>query len=236
MNTFRSYLTELFDRTFELYEDRNQFSFFVEQRGGRLLPVPHRGEALDRWVEANYTGTTPAVYRYIVDFTELWLMDGYEDFKLFYALEHRDLEDIYELGFERRLVELAKMPPRPKPVGYASTASTKHSQYYWESVTEGSDEDLNWLGAGDASAVIGTVVEAAKRFAKKHRPSGIVIGTKSEANPARGRIYKALARKAAAATRGTVTDLTLGRGDMAAPAMVWFRRGKNPFKYKEEQA
>ena len=224
MKAFRSYLAELFDRTFELTDN---YTFLVQEKGGRLLPVPEGGAALDAWVEENFNGTVPNVYRYLVTFTELWLMDGYEEFKLLYGLEHRDMEGIYELGFERRLVELDRLI-RPRPVG---SDPKKYSHYYWRSMDiSGSDEDLNWLGAGEAAAVIGTVVEAAKRFVRKHRPRGVVIGTKAEANPARGRIYKALARKAAAVTRGTVYDLGMARGDMAAPAMVWFRKRDDPFK------
>jgi len=227
MIDFRSYLTELFDRTFELDEYRNQFSFLVQEKGGRLLPVPHGGEALDKWVEENFNGTTPNVYKYVVDFTEIWLLKGYEEFALFYGIG--DQSDIYELGFERRLVELDRLPPRPRLAG--SAANKKISRYYWRSLDiDGTDEDLNWLGAGEAAAVIGTVVEAAKRFVSKHRPRGVVIGTKKEANPARGRIYKALARKAAAVTRGTVYDLGMARGDMAAPTIIWFRKRDDPFK------
>jgi hypothetical protein len=226
MIDFRSYLTELFDRTFELDEYRNQFSFLVHEKGGRLLPVPSGGEALDKWVEENFNGTTPNVYKYVVDFTEIWLLKGYEEFALFYGIG--DQSDIYELGFERRLVELDRLI-RPRPVG--SAANKKISRYYWRSLDiDGTDEDLNWLGAGEAAAVIGTVVEAAKRFVRKHRPRGVVIGTKAEANPARGRIYKALARKAAAVTRGTVYDLGRARENMAAPAIIWFRKRDDPFK------
>ena len=226
MKAFRSYLAELFDRTFELDEYANQFSFLVHEKGGRLLPVPKGGEALDKWVEENLNGTTPNVYKYVVDFTEIWLIEGYEEFTLWYGIT--DKSDIYELGFERRLVELDRLI-RPQPVG--SAANKKISRYYWRFLDIGStDEDLNWLGAGEAAAVIGTVVEAAKRFVRKHRPRGIVIGTKAKANPARGRIYKALARRAAAVTRGTVYDLAMARGDMAAPAIVWFRKSNNPFK------
>lgn len=227
MNGFRSYLAELFDRTFQFDEYRNEYTFLVQEKGGRLLPVPRKGAELNKWVEENYNGVTPTVYLYAINFTEIWLMDGYEEFKLFYGFEHRELEGIYELGFERKLVELVRMPPRPRPFG---SDPNKYSRYYWNYMGIGTDEDLNWLGAGEASAVIGTVVEAAKQFVKKKRPRGIVIGTKADANPARGRIYKALAHRAAAAARGTVYDLSMARGDMAAPAMVWFRKGKNPFK------
>ncbi len=223
MKDFRSYLAELFDRTFEL---TNNYTFFVQEKGGRLLPVPSVGAELDAWVEENFNGTVPNVYKYVVNFTEIWLMDGYEEFKLFYGLEHRDMEGVYEMGFERRLVELDRLI-RPRPVG---SDPKKFSRYYWQSLDLGTDEDLNWLGAGEASAIFGTVVEAAKRFVKKNRPRGIVIGTKANANPARGRIYKALARKAAAVTRGTVYDLAMARGNMAAPAMVWFRKKHDPFK------
>ena len=226
MIDFRSYLTELFDRTFELDEYANQFSFLVQEKGGRLLPVPKGGEALDKWVEENFNGSVPNVYKYVVDFTEIWLIEGYNEFMLHYTIA--DPNDIYELGFERRLVELDRLI-RPRPVG--SAANKKISRYYWRSLDiDGTDEDLNWLGAGEAAAVIGTVVEAAKLFVRKHRPRGVVIGTKKEANPARGRIYKALARKTAAAAKGTVYDLGMARGDMAAPAIIWFRKRDDPFK------
>jgi hypothetical protein len=234
MINFRTYLTELFDRTFELekreyagYERQGEYIFVVQEKGGRLLPVPLGGAALDRWVDENYDGDTPTVYTYVVNFTEIsWFKGEYAEFALFYGIENT--EGIYELGFDRRGTELRRRRPQPKPVG---SPPKDTSTYFWSYVHRlSTDEDLNWLGAGDASSVIGTVVEAAKRFVKETRPRGIVIGTKANANPARGRIYKALARRAATATNGTVYDTAMARGDMAAPAIVWFDKGKNPFK------
>lgn len=234
MIDFRSYLAELFDRTFELekrdyagYETQNEYRFVVQEKDGRLLPVPLGGAALDAWVDENYDGVTPIVYTYVVNFTKIsWFKGEYAEFALFYGIDN--MEGIYELGFERRGTELRRRRPQPRPVG---SPPKETSTYFWSSVERlGTDEDLNWLGAGEASAVIGTVVEAAKRFVAEVRPRGIVIGTKAKANPARGRIYKALARRAAAVTRGTVYDLAMARGDMAAPAIVWFRKSDNPFK------
>jgi len=229
MNTFRSYLTELFDKKFQLERmSRDTYTFIVQEKRGRLYPVPRFGKQLDDWVEANYVnGIEPTVYTYSVDFTEIssgWV-EGYEEFSLFYNL--LDTKNIWELGFERQLTELRRMPPRPRPVG---SKIHDYSQYYWHSFDIGSDEDLNWLGAGEAAAILGTVVDATKKFVDEVKPRGVLIGTKKDANPARGRIYKALARKAATAAGGKVYDLAFGRGEMAAPAIVWFDKSHDPFK------
>lgn len=238
MKPFSTYLTELFDRTFELekrdyagYETTGEYRFVVQEKGGRLLPVPLGGAALDAWVDENYDGVTPTVYTYVINFTKTSFFKGeYAEFALFYNIDSMGMDEIYELGFERRGTELRRRIPRPRPAG---SPPKDTSTYFWSSV-EGlaTDEDLNWLGAGEASTVIGTVVEAAKRFVAEVRPRGIVIGTKANANPARGRIYKALARRAAAVTRGTVYDLAMARGDMAAPTIVWFRKSDDPFRGK----
>ena len=240
MIDFRSYLTELFDTKFPLQSmGYNQFIFHVQEKGGRLTPVPDRGDKLTRWVEKELAVTPQShedhkqkfysrkagVFVYSVEFTPLvQIRNEYPEFLLFYGLEP---DGIYELSFSRRSASLERMPPRPYPVG---TKPKDISAFYW-GFEAGTDEDLNWLSAGSASAVLGAVVDAAREFVKNNHPvRGIIIGTKTSANPARGRIYKALARRAAAAANGTVYDLALARGDMAAPAMVWFRKGKNPFK------
>ena len=229
---FRSYLIELFDKKFTVKAfSPEKYTFVVQEKKGRLLPVPTSGVELDKWVEANYVnGIEPTVYTYSVDFTEIgssWVQ-GYEEFSLFYGIvSTEDKKKIWELGFDRKLTELRSMPPRPRAIG---SGPRTHSRYYWHWFDIGSDEDLNWLNAGEAAAILGTVVEATKMFANNMKPRGIIIGTKSDANPARGRIYKALARKAAAAAGGKVYDLAMARGDMAAPAIVWFDKSHDPFK------
>ena len=231
MNTFRSYLTELFDTKFPLQSmGYNQFIFHVQEKGGRLTSVPDRGDKLTRWVEKEL-GVTPqshedhkqdfyaikaGVYVYSVEFTPLvQIRNEYPEFLLFYGLEP---DGIYELSFSRRSASLERMPPRPYPVG---TKPKDISAFYW-GFEAGTDEDLNWLSAGSASAVLGAVVDAAREFVKNNHPvRGIIIGTKTSANPARGRIYKALARKAAGAVGGKVHELDFAREGMAAPTIMW---------------
>jgi len=231
MIDFRSYLTELFDTKFPLQSmGYNQFIFHVQEKGGRLTPVPDRGDKLTRWVEKEL-GVTPqshedhkqdfyaikaGVYVYSVEFTPLvQIRNEYPEFLLFYGLEP---DGIYELSFSRRSASLERMPPRPYPVG---TKPKDISAFYW-GFEEGTDEDLNWLSTGGAAAVLGAVVEAAREFVKNNHPvRGIIIGTKTSANPARGRIYKALARKAAGAVGGKVHELDFAREGMAAPTIIW---------------
>ena len=231
MNTFRSYLTELFDTKFPLKSmGYNQFIFHVQEKGGRLTSVPDRGDKLTRWVEKEL-GVTPqshedhkqdfyaikaGVYVYSVEFTPLvQIRNEYPEFLLFYGVEP---DGIYELSFSRRSASLERMPPRPYPVG---TKPKDISAFYW-GFEAGTDEDLNWLSAGSASAVLGAVVDAAREFVKNNHPvRGIIIGTKTSANPARGRIYKALARKAAGAVGGKVHELDFAREGMAAPTIIW---------------
>ena len=231
MIDFRSYLTELFDTKFPLQSmGYNQFIFHVQEKGGRLTSVPDRGDKLTRWVEKEL-GVTPqshedhkqdfyaikaGVYVYSVEFTPLvQIRNEYPEFLLFYGVEP---DGIYELSFSRRSASLERMPPRPYPVG---TKPKDISAFYW-GFEAGTDEDLNWLSAGSASAVLGAVVDAAREFVKNNHPvRGIIIGTKTSANPARGRIYKALARKAAGAVGGKVHELDFAREGMAAPTIIW---------------
>ena len=231
MIDFRSYLAELFDTKFPLQSmGYNQFIFHVQEKGGRLTSVPDRGDKLTRWVEKEF-GVTPqshedhkqdfyaikaGVYVYSVEFTPLvQIRNEYPEFLLFYGLEP---DGIYELSFSRRSASLERMPPRPYPVG---TKPKDISAFYW-GFEEGTDEDLNWLSTGGAAAVLGAVVDAAREFVKNNHPvRGIIIGTKTSANPARGRIYKALARKAAGAVGGKVHELDFAREGMAAPTIIW---------------
>ena len=232
MIDFRSYLTELFDTKFPLHRmGYNQFIFHVQHKSGRLTPVPDRGSELTQWVEKElgvtrqnhedqkqkFYSRKAGVFVYSVDFTPLvQIRNEYPEFLLFYGLEP---DGIYELSFSRRSTSLERMPPRPYPVG---TKPKDISAFYWKFDDGGSDEDLNWLDTGGAAAVLGAVVDAAREFVKANDPvRGIIIGTKTYANPARGRIYKALARKAAAAVGGTVHELDIARGGMAAPTIVW---------------
>ena len=231
MIDFRSYLAELFDTKFPLQSmGYNQFIFHVQEKGGRLTSVPDRGDKLTRWVEKEL-GVTPqshedhkqdfyaikaGVYVYSVEFTPLvQIRNEYPEFLLFYGVEP---DGIYELSFSRRSASLERMPPRPYPVG---TKPKDISAFYW-GFEEGTDEDLNWLSTGGAAAVLGAVVDAAREFVKNNHPvRGIIIGTKTSANPARGRIYKALARKAAGAVGGKVHELDFAREGMAAPTIIW---------------
>lgn len=234
MIDFRSYLAELFDTRIKLnnHSGNTHFTFLVRERGGRLESVPAMGKALDAWVEANEGMGGNNVYRYEVGFVPIRFAEGYDQFFMFYGSEHgisEDMDEIKELYFERQEVVLTMVKNRPRPV---NSDPSKYSKYYWAAADAGfgSGDDLNWLGAGEAASVFATVVEAAKRYVKRHKPSGIIVGTKADANPARGRIYRALARRAAAAIGGKVYDLALGRDDMAAPTLVWLDKKRDPFK------
>jgi hypothetical protein len=91
-----------------------------------------------------------------------------------------------------------------------------------DSVELAIENPLNEAVLTQIGSVLGAVVDASREFVKNNDPvRGIIIGTKTSANPARGRIYKALARKAAGAVGGTVHELDIARGGMAAPTIVW---------------
>lgn len=234
MIDFRFYLTELFDKRIKLnaHSNNTHFTFLVRESGGRLESVPAMGKELDAWVEANEGMGGSTVYRYEVGFMPIRFVEGYNEFFLFYGSEYgisEDMDEVKELYFERQEVVLTLVKNRPRPV---NSDPSKYSRYYWAAANAefGSGDDLNWLGAGEAASVLATVVEAAKRYVKRHKPSGIIVGTKKEANPARGRIYRALARRAAAAIGGKVYDLAIGRDEMAAPTMIWLDKKRDPFK------
>jgi hypothetical protein len=239
MIDFRAYLTELFETKFSLHRrGYNQFVFYVQEKGGRLNPVPDSGDKLTQWVEKEI-GITPqnhedhkesfyarkaGVYVYSVEFTPLLeIQNEYPEFLLFYGVEP---DSVFELSFSRRSTSLERMPPRPYPVG---TKRKDISPFYW-AFDEGTDEDLNWLSTGAAASVLGAVVDASREFVKTEPVRGIIFGTKTSANPARGRIYKALARRAAAATGGKMYELGVAREGMAAPAIAWFDKSNDPFK------
>lgn len=85
------------------------------------------------------------------------------------------------------------------------------------------------FSAATASDIIGTVVTIAKQFEKDQKPRGIIFGSKVTANPARGRIYKMLAKRTATAVGATLIDID-ARYDMKQGGIVWLDK-QNPFVY-----
>jgi nucleoside diphosphate kinase len=77
--------------------------------------------------------------------------------------------------------------------------------------------------------ILGAVTDIAVDFVKQKKPRGIILGTKETANPARGRIYKMLARSASKNTGGVVHEIDNPRTGMANGVMVWFD-DDNPFR------
>ena len=126
---------------------------------------------------------------------------------------------VWELDFAMRQASLELQTiGRPSVTG----------RYYW-SWDEGTDEDVNQFSGADAAMILGAVTDAAKDFVKTKKPRGIILGTKETANPARGRIYKMLARSAAREMGGEVVEVGNPRERMANGVVVWFDR-ENPFR------
>ena len=118
------------------------------------------------------------------------------------------------------------MVRKKKGISAGLAYNANASKYFWHR-TSSSDDDLNMFSAALASDIIGTVVTIAKEFEKDQKPRGIIFGTKLDANPARGRIYKMLAKRTAAAVGATVIDID-ARENMKQGGIVWLDK-QNPF-------
>ena len=189
------------------------------------------GKELDKLVddqaeEAEKTRHLPSPiygYQYEVTFTNIQYNKKYAELELMTADTNTDIRNkVYELSFTQHKAMVGKK--RGISAGLAHNANA--SKYVWLR-TSSSDDDLNMFSAATASDIIGTVVTIAKEFEKDQKPRGIIFGSKVTANPARGRIYKMLAKRTAAAVGGTVIDIN-ARYDMKDGGIVWLDK-QNPF-------
>jgi len=130
------------------------------------------------------------------------------------GLPDGDMMRMFEMGFSR-IDSILKWSYSPRPVG-----SGAGSKWYWDyDRNTGTDDDLAIMGVADASKVFGTIIDITKSFVDKAKPSGILIGTKTDAKEARGRIYKGIAARKG----GTVIPIPYApRTGMKNANMIWF--------------
>jgi hypothetical protein len=244
MKTYRRFITELFDRKiptklFSTGDREWNYNFVLMYRGGKSEVAP-RGKDLEKFVhewflknkgvdistlprdevESNYLPLFNKAFRgvaYIITFHDIKFDKEYSSLEL---MSDGDIRNgVWELDFTMReaTIEL-------QTIGRPSVSG----RYYW-AWDAGTDEDVNQFSGADAAMILGAVADAAKDFVKKKKPRGIILGTKETANPARGRIYKMLARSAAQEMGGEVIEVGNARDRMANGVIVWFDR-ENPFR------
>jgi len=236
MKSFARFITELFDRKgdFRLSQSGDNFVYTFEMlhdhRSNKISFAPV-GKELDKFVEdqakeAEKTRHLPSPiygYQYEVTFTNIQYDKQYAELELMTMGTKTDIRnEVYELSFIQHKVIVT----RKKGISAGLAHNANASKYFW-SMTSSSDDDLNMFSAATASDIIGTVVAIAKQFVKDKDPRGIIFGAKLNANPARGRIYKMLAKRTAAAVGATVVDID-ARENMKQGGIVWLDK-TNPF-------
>lgn len=140
--------------------------------------------------------------------------DAYAPLRSKAGLSDADMERMFEIGFSR-IDSILKWSFQPRPVAAGSAGA----KWYWDyDRNTGTDDDLAIMGVADASKVFGTIIDISKSFIDKANPSGILIGTKTEAKEARGRIYKGMAARKG----GTVIPIPYApRPGMKNANMIW---------------
>lgn len=245
MRNFKSYITELFDRKVPVRNSSTgdtswAYRFILMENGGRLVVAPE-GKELEAWVNDKlresgipepkripteelsgivkkaFNPATLKVMAYTVGFFNIKFEKAYNELELMSDGDIR--KGVWELDFSMREAELS-VHTRGR-IGITG-------RYYWE-WDAGTDDDINQFSGADAAMILGAVTDAAKDFVRQKKPRGLIFGTKETANPARGRIYKAIAKQAASKTGGKVIEVGAARDGMANGVMVWFDR-KNPFR------
>jgi len=229
MKSFARFITELFDRTgdFRLSQSGNDFVYTFEMirdhRNNKVSFAPV-GKELDKFVEdLPLTQWALLGYQYEVTFTNIQYDKQYAELELMTMGTKTDIRnEVYELSF----VQHKAMVVKKKGISAGLAYNANASKYGW-SRTSSSDDDLNMFSAATASDIIGTVVAIAKQFVKDKDPRGIIFGTKLNANPARRRIYKMLAKRTAAAIGATLIDID-AHENMKQGGIVWLDK-TNPF-------
>lgn len=236
MKLFRQYITELFDRKVPVDLSSTgdtswDYTFILMNKNGKLIPAP-RGKDLEKFVEDHFAKQGIEAK----DITPVQLSQaftgvsyGVEFYNIKYEKEYAELElmtdrairnGVWELSFTMREANVKfKVGGRPSVI---------YGRYYWH-WDAGVDDDVNRFSAADAAMILGAVTDAAVDFVKQKKPRGIIFGTKTTANPARGRIYKMLARAAAKKTGGVVHEIDSPRPGMVNGGIVWFDKS-NPFE------
>lgn len=242
MIEFKRYIAELFDRKvpYKLSHtgDYGWGYDFILMNDRRKPTNAPRGKELEKFVDSWFKkqGIDMAeasreererqlplfnkefkAFSYTVGFDNIGISDEYSELALISDGDIR--KNVWELSFSMResTLELQTMG-RPSVTG----------RYYW-SWDAGTDEDINQFSGADAAMILGAVTDIAVDFVKQKKPRGIILGTKETANPARGRIYKMLARSAAKKTGATVHEIDSPRIGMVNGVIVWFDK-EEPFK------
>lgn len=235
MKTYKSLITELFDRKIPIKpsitgDNSWGYTFILIYKDGKAELAP-QGKDLEKMVEDHFSkqevkreDITPAELQkafkgvaYTVEFYNIRYEKEYAELEL--ASDGDIRNGVWELAFSMR-----EATPQFQTMGRPSVTG----RYYWE-WDGGTDDDVNRFSASDAAMILGAVTDAAVDFVKRKKPRGIILGTKETANPARGRIYKMLARSAAKKTGGTVHEMDNPRPLMANGVIVWFDK-TNPFR------
>lgn len=229
MKSFSSHILELFDRP-QAWRDtksggNEEFYEFAlaKVRGGKMVPCPLAGAAVNDFYEkqgmtiTGRDGSTPLVNGKPTNLTGVKYEVGFETLSMYrsmYAplidnsnLRESDLTNIWELSFAR-MDSVLKRSSGVKPMWYFDTQGSKRE-----------DDDLGIMSGSDAVSVLATVLDIGKAFVARRKPKGILVGTKTEAKDARGRIYRGMARQNA----GEVFDLPYpARKGMKHSTLIWF--------------
>lgn len=192
MKNFLSHITELFDRPLDFFlwdraYDTYRFEYILH--GGKIHSFSsENSERTMSSLGISNTDTIPAV-TYNVTFTP---MSEYpqigELVKAQEIVSDSDIGKVFKIGFERREGNAVKSKPR-----HGGISATPRWQIWSDS--ESTDDDLSRLSAQESIAVFSTVAAIARSFVSAKNPAGIVFGTKRGANPARARVYDAIAKR-----------------------------------------
>jgi hypothetical protein len=232
MIRFREYISEIFDSKFDAQpfiegNDSYSYVFVVGRVKGKTFDLPRSPVQLSARIdELMRTGQISDPYKDIQAMAYTVVMEQINSKDIPELGLLTDLDGVYELGFEAREAQIVvphggAYRPGPKPK-YAIE---------WDA---GSGDDLNIFDATTAAKIINTVVDVAKKLKARINPKAVFFGTTSKANPARGRIYKSLAKRAASTLGGLYYELGSfmrkgfgGSTTIANAVAVWFDKS-NP--------
>lgn len=237
MKSFRSHITEMFDRTHpweSVSTGGNHWVYrfaFAKVRRGSFLPAPLRGEEIVRFYEKQGIRITgkdgqnrPLVNNKEIASTPL-------------------TGAMYEVGFHsighsrEKYSELLKRSSLGKNIDdkyfvweiyFARNDSVlkwENGNWQWDYDPDSanSDEDLGIMSGGEAASILSTVVTITKEFISKMKPIGILLGTKMDAKGARSRIYAGLASR----NNARMIPIPYSpRPGMGNANMLWFPKDK----------
>jgi hypothetical protein len=233
MLSFRKYIAEIFDSKFDAQpfiegNDSYTYLFLVGRVKGKAFDLPRDPVQLSALIEELMrTGQVSDPFKDIQAMAYTVVMEQIKSKEIPELGLLTDLDGVYELGFEAREAQIVvphggRNRPGPKPK-YAIE---------WDA---GSGDDLNIFDATTAAKIINTVVDIAKKVKARINPKAVFFGTTTKANPARGRIYKSLAKRAASTLGGLYYELGSfmrkgiigGNTTIANAVAVWFDKS-NP--------